>query len=524
MDESGAIEDIEVEEFLEVEELSPAEFRELGVEEILVGRYGSEEAPPGPGAAAADPESIEQVEEEGELKSRIATYYLNKQLEESLLAYGAIPDAPAETVIGIGFIDIVDYSYLSSWLSPRENQAFLNGLYTAFHLVLKRSGGYLNKISGDSMMFHFGGTIDPAVRALESEAAQSAIAASLFRTCVAIQESCRLFNRADESFIPADADRTAKRAMSQAFAIMRALRENLSVVSSVYAMFQVRIRIGASLGEVCIGNFGPEGARQWDVIGNSVIEARRMESTAPVDGIRISWKLYERLAADGVPPRYLGEFRAKASGFYQGIEEDELFRAASVVLKDKREASFASCAVQANPDLPEDVWRLVESSLEKKEGGVEAILDLLRYYRGNRLVVGAVEELFREREIELRKADIFARLLPGRFASLLAARSGDESALRAEIEAKVDLFKVFTILGRSQDRLKRSLAEAEPVSGFESYEERMADIWERSQAAYRAHRLRREQESYFHEVLFPYCFSSIETSLLEYRARRPDLG
>ena len=47
-----------------------------------------------------------------------------------------------------------------------------------------------------------------------------------------------------------------------------------------------------------VGNFGPEGAKQWDVIGVPVIKAKRMESTAPVGGYRISEELFEILDAE----------------------------------------------------------------------------------------------------------------------------------------------------------------------------------------------------------------------------------
>jgi adenylate cyclase len=139
--------------------------------------------------AKSGPKAPKERESDAPLKTQIASYYLNKQLEESLLRFGSIPERPADMPIGVGFIDIVDYSYLSSWLSSRENQVFLNGLYTAFYLVLKSHGGYLNKISGDSMMFHFGGIIDPSVQGLSPDKATDAIALLLFRTCVDIQKS-----------------------------------------------------------------------------------------------------------------------------------------------------------------------------------------------------------------------------------------------------------------------------------------------------------------------------------------------
>ncbi len=496
-----------------------AGFEDVGVEGFLDEE--SSEAGRSEDAAFL-PDGASREAESGELKNRIAEYYLNKQLEQSLVAYGKIPESSTETTIGIGFIDIVDYSYISSWLSPRENQVFLNGLYTAFHLVLKRTGGYLNKISGDSMMFHFGGTIDPAVRSLPGDAAKSLIAQSLFRTCVDIQECCRFFNRADEHFIPAEADAASKTAMTSAFGIIRSLRENLAMVSSIDAMFQVRIRIGASMGQVCIGNFGPEGARQWDVIGNPVIEARRMEATAPVDGIRLGRELYETLESDGMAAAYLAEFRSKAKGLYRGIEMEELFRPASVILKDKKSAVFDSWAVQANPSLPEDVARLASSALYRDEGGPESIVELVKYYRGNRLVVQALEELFRSEGVRIRKTDLYRRLLPRRYSALLKARKGNEGSLRAEIQEMVGLYELLSVVGRYQDRIKADSPDGDGARGIDEAGRagHLEEFVAAAEKRFRAGRAKRERDAYFNEVVLPYVFASIGASVLEFTRSR----
>lgn len=454
-----------------------------------------------------------------DLKSRIASIFINRQLESFLLKHGTIPETPVESTIGVGFVDIVDYSYLSSWLSPRENQRLLNGLYSAFHFVLKKRGGYLNKISGDSLMFHFGGLIDPMVSDLTPEEAEPLIARILFLTCIEIQESCRLFNHADEEFIPKNVDPETRRELAQAFLIIRSLRENLSLVSSISNMFQVRIRIGASIGDVCVGNFGPEGAKQWDVIGVPVIEARRMESSAPVDGIRITEHLMKVLEGTGLVEQYLEYFKSRASGFYQGIRRAELFTLREVVLAEKKHVAFRSCAIQANPDLPEDVWREAESSLEKRDAGIETILDILKYYRGNRLVTHAMEELFREREIRLRKAEMFKFLLPARYGRLLAENGGNEAWVAEELERKTSLFQLFTLLGKFQDTLKSGKSEHGEDGHFDSWDEWIAMRRESVIDGYRERRKRREQYLYFEEVLFPGFFDMIEASLREYFAR-----
>lgn len=450
------------------------------------------------------------------LKKQIADIFINKQLESALLEYGSIPQGSAESIVGVGFLDIVDYSYISSWLSPRENQIFLNGLYSAFYYVLKKRGGFLNKISGDSMMFHFGGIIDPLTRNLKPEDAEPLIARLLFQTCIELQESCRLFNRADEDFIPQNAEPGIRKAITQAFLIMKNLRENLSLITTIDAMFQVRIRIGASLGEVCIGIFGPEGAHQFDIIGNPVIEARRMESTAPVDCIRITSHLMEVLKKTNLMEQYLHYFRGKASGFYQLIEMKELFLRKDVTVHEKRNARFESYAVQANPDLPEDIWRYIEAHIEMGEQGIETIVDTIKYYRGNRLVVDAIEELFREREIKIRKADMFKLLAPQHYKKTLDDYNGNKQKAETYINDNISLYKLFSLLSSYQDHWKKADLPEQLTCSFDTYDNWITNQMSTIQTFHQEMRKINERKLYFEEILLPAMFLHIEGCLREH--------
>jgi class 3 adenylate cyclase len=504
------IESIDLEDFLGAgEALGAAACEELSLDEFMPCE------PTGPEAQKADEAGPMDSEE---LKARIASYYINEQLRDNILRYGKIPESPSESVIGIGFVDIADYTYLSNWLSPKENQKFLNGLYTAFHEVLKRRGGFLNKISGDSMMFHFGGIIDPAVDRVAEGEALPRIAEMLFETCVEIQRTCREFNKADSSFLSKSSSGASRRALEEAFIIIRNLRENLSMVSSLNSMFQVRIRIGASIGEVCVGNFGPEGARQWDVIGFPVIEARRMESTAPIDGIRISARFYDELERAGLADSYLEFFRASAQGRFKHIEKSELFSSRTVVLYDKKDACFNSFAVQANPNLPQDIREQADAFLEKQEDGADSIVELLKTYRGNRLVIDELEDLFKERGIVLRKARMIRKLLPRNYAEAVKAYGSEESA-DAHFDAGLSLTKIFRVLGRFQDRIKAPgmlNGGNPPFAGFDDYMRRSET---RLKIALENHRKLRNQRLAFDYYLFPYVFASIKGSILEYQAK-----
>lgn len=458
----------------------------------------------------------------GDLQTRVAGYYLNKQLEQALFLHGEIPSEPEIRTIGIGFVDIVEYSYIASWLSPKENQLFLNGLYTAFHTVLKKRGGYLNKISGDSLMFHFGGNIDPATKRMKRKEAEAYIARELLNTCIDIQKTCRLFNDADEDFLKTSTEGAAREAIKNAFMIIRNLRENLSMVSGINAMFQVRVRIGACLGEVCIGNFGPEDARQWDVIGEPVIVARRMESTAPIDGLRISQTLFKALNDNGITDEYYHDFikQAKNSGScYQKISKEELFKQKKVILQDKNNVDFISYAVQTNPILPESIRAQVGMLLEKSEDGADTIADILKYHRGNRHVLFAVESLFRESKIKIKKVILLIKLYPLKYKQLLEQMKGNLKALERYVDKKVSLFSLFALLDKYQDTTRLGSGSEVNTQDFEKYDDYIRKAELNLQLSYQDKQKVRERHNYIIEVLFPLFHMHLKAGILEYQIK-----
>ncbi|MDA3852245.1 MAG: hypothetical protein PF447_13395, partial [Spirochaetaceae bacterium] len=51
------------------------------------------------------------------LRRKIENYYLPSQLIQAIIDSGEIPDTSTESQVGIGFLDIADYTYLSKFLS-----------------------------------------------------------------------------------------------------------------------------------------------------------------------------------------------------------------------------------------------------------------------------------------------------------------------------------------------------------------------------------------------------------------------
>lgn len=474
-----------------------------------------------------NPDHTEEHEDSGggvrenELRRRIEEYYLPKQLIDAILENGEIPESSTEAQIGIGFIDIADYTYLSKFLSPKENQTVLNGLYTAFHSVLQRHGGYLNKIEGDSLMFHYGGLIDPKTKNMSTDEEVRYIARELFYTCVEMQRVCVLFNQANDKFLYESATRETREALQRAFDIISSLRTNLELASSINALFQIRIRIGANIGTVTIGNFGPHGAKQWDVIGLPVIDAKRMETTAPIGGLRISEQFYEILEETGIADAYYGRFKREAEalfGYYRDITKEDLFKFSTVVLKDKKSVRFKTYSIQVNPGLPEAIMEQVELLLEKGSQGADLILEFLQYYRGNRYVTAAIEAVFHRSGVVLRKWYLLKLMYPKKYREILRHYEGDHRKSAAHIDNHYSLFDLFEILGRYQDFVKKDPVVDGPAVEYHDYEQFMHQEQKRVESAFDARRQSMFQRAHFYNVVYPLVFTSVRTSIIEYQS------
>lgn len=455
-----------------------------------------------------------------DLRAQIEEFYLPRQLVDAIIEVGGIPRESEEAEVGIGFIDIANYTFLSKFLTPKENQEVLNGLYTAFNSVLRRHGGYLNKIEGDSLMFHYGGLIDSTVRTLDDlKQIRRYISRQLFFTCVEMQRVSLHFNNADTRFLDDAATDTDRDALERAFAIIQRLRSDDAVANPLSAMFQIRIRIGANLGEVTIGNFGPEGARQWDVIGMPVIDAKRMETTAPVGGLRLSRRYFELLDEQGIADEYLERFRREAGalgGRFRHITKEELFNIRPVVVKEKGGAVYETCSIQVNPGLPEQIARQTRALLEHERFGAQQIVEFFQYYRGNKFVIDAIEETLIDAGVKLRRLEMYELMYPKRAEKLIAQKGGRDGA-EAALSNSFSLFDMMTKLGKYQDLINQTTAEEEHPLPFSSYEQYVENGFGHYKAFYEKKKEEIAQRAYFHNVVFPMVFLSIMASILEYQ-------
>jgi class 3 adenylate cyclase len=447
-----------------------------------------------------------------DLRKDIEDFYLPKHLVKAIYAIGHIPSASREGQVGVGFIDIADYTYLSKFLSPKENQILLNGLYTAFQMVLERHGGYLNKIEGDSMMFHFDDILDRRLWNLAADERINFIARELFYTCVEIQRICTLFNQADDHFLDDTASAETRQALLESFEIIKALRGKDDLSSTLFAFFQIRIRVGANIGEVTIGNFGPAGSKHWDIIGLPVINAKRMESTAPVGGFRISTELFKILERSGIARDYFNVFRleaARAGNVYAEIKFDELFDFREVVVYDKKGATYKTYSVQVSPVLPESICSQAEELLKHGEQGAHRIIEFIQYYRGNHYVINLLEAMLESKGVVFRKDELLSFVSP-KFAK---GKGQNEN---------LSLFTLLKYISRYQD-LVQVLPGQRSTEDFFAYDQYMAGFRASLMDVYEKRKKVIIQKTWFFEVVFPLVYASLEASLREYQIMQDDL-
>jgi hypothetical protein len=193
-----------------------------------------------------------------------------------------------------------------------------------------------------------------------------------------------------------------------------------------------------------------------------------------------------------------------------------------VLLQDKKQARFETYSVQVSPGLPESILSQVDSLLEKGESGADKIIDLMKYYRGNRFVTAAIEDGLVHKDIHLRKAYLFELIYPRKY-EVLKAKLGHRESIEDFIDREYTLFQLFQGLGRYQDNVKAYVEENDERVPFQSYDQFMTAESERILREYENRKKYMMDRAYFYNVVFPLVFASIRTSILEYQAQVEDL-
>ncbi|MEM5948022.1 adenylate/guanylate cyclase domain-containing protein [Spirochaetia bacterium 38H-sp] len=422
-------------------------------------------------------------------------------------------------IAGIAFADIAEYSFLSKFLSPKENQILLNGLFTALISILLKNKGILNKIEGDSLMFCFFSQNEPHATTEEEECE---IAEKLFNTCIKMQRAVNLFNKTAPELIKEQNTQEEKNAIKDAYSILSAMREDEIIARAFNALFQIKIRVGADIGEASLGNLGSPELKHFDIIGGPAIGAKRMETSSPIDGLRISRRMYNLLEKKHIPEKYARQFRAEAKkhdGYYSTIKTEEIFREKEVIIYDKNNQQIPSVSIQVNPLLPEDICKQTEMLLERKEEfAIERILNTIRYYRGNRLVIQAIEDLFKRKGIVLRKHLMYKFLAPKQYKAF--KQQYPEKQERIEhIKENMSLFTIFSLCGMYQDRYSTK-TEKKAITAvsreFSEYDRFINTTLTEAQQKFKTQSKLKMENIFFDYVRLPVIMAHIQASLMEW--------
>ncbi|MBI4082114.1 MAG: GAF domain-containing protein, partial [Candidatus Lambdaproteobacteria bacterium] len=247
------------------------------------------------------------AERTAELSRALEAVQREQTLAANLLTRMAPPEVISDVVndrlmprrlnITIMFTDMVNFTSYSSGLEPDELFAQLNDLFGwAGHITL-RYRGYINKTIGDSIMALFGVPDGNSTHAID--------------------------------------------------AVLAALNMQLEMPHKS----PLPMRIGINSGMVTVGMLGPTNKSLYDVLGDAVNVASRMEHLADSGGVAISKDTYN-LVAPYFEIKPLGEFEIKGKG------RMECFRVTGIknLAKDDRRVDPSSVFARSFLSVIDEVY------------------------------------------------------------------------------------------------------------------------------------------------------------------------
>lgn len=189
--------------------------------------------------------------------------YLSPQIYKSIFS-GAM-DVALQTTrkkLTIFFSDVKGFTEISERLQPEELTALINEYFTEMSAIALRHGGTIDKFIGDAILVFFG---DPETLGVEED---------------------------------------AKACMRMALEMQERLAELNVKWRKLGAEEPFRIRIGINTGFCNVGNFGSSDRMDYTILGAEANLAARLQSSAPPDGIVVSYETYA-LVSDIVSARAL---------------------------------------------------------------------------------------------------------------------------------------------------------------------------------------------------------------------------
>ena len=178
---------------------------------------------------------------------------------------GSSPSDTAERIDGerrwvtVMFADLSGFTALSERSDPEELRSMVDGAMQEMGEVVQRYGGSVDKVIGDALMAVFGA--------------------------------------------PVAHEDDPERAVRAALEIQRCASEEAEVFGGLC------VRIGVNTGEVMFAPVGPDGRREFTVMGDTVNTAARLQAGAPPEGVLLGEQTHiacaarDRMRGDRADPR-----------------------------------------------------------------------------------------------------------------------------------------------------------------------------------------------------------------------------
>ncbi len=199
---------------------------------------------------------------------KVFGYYVDKRVLEGLIEMdpNALLDGESRKIC-IFFLDIRNFTRLSTTKTAREIVQFLNFFFGGLTGIIQKNAGFVNKFIGDGILAFFMTGDNPARDAI-----------------IAAQE------------ITDETERLNREKMFERF----------------IGDWEVKVGIGIHYGEVILGNIGSEQKMDFTIIGEHVNIASRIEGVTKEAGVSILASDDARIAAgDGVSWKEVGHFNVK---------------------------------------------------------------------------------------------------------------------------------------------------------------------------------------------------------------------
>ncbi len=216
------------------------------------------------------------------------------------------------------FTDLEGFTKFSSGMEPDELFAKLNHFFSRAGLSIQKYRGYVNKTNGDAIMALFGVPYEQPTHALD------------------------------------------------------AVLAGLDMQREIQAHFSLRMRIGVNSGPITAGILGPQDKSLYDVLGDPVNVASRMEKACPAGSIAISEGTH-KLIEPWFEIKFLGKQQVKGKGAMPIYEVTGVKPVAADPRRVDPSSAFARGQAGCAAEIEEHKVRLAQvdvRSIQSRDGAI----------------------------------------------------------------------------------------------------------------------------------------------------------